>query len=785
MNIKASKEERKLKTTRKMFGRLGVLFLMVLFFCALSSSREALGAEVSGPDSGTAEGLDLWEEAAPSEGASFAGEASSEGVSFAGEAPSEGASFAGEAPAVVASGNCGERVFWELDSAGTLTIRGEGEMEDGERFSPMKEVKDSVTSVVVEEGVTTIGAYAFFNFAWMTSVELPKSLREIHAYAFSVCGSLPMVTLPDGLVSVGVCAFRHCQVLKEVRLPEGIREVAREAFAYCSMLARINLPDSLETLREGAFFHCSSLESVELPGGITELERSLFEECTGLARITVPSNVERIAQAVFRGCTVLAEVVLSQGVRIIDGNAFCGCKSLQGIEFPESVTTLGKAAFGECGLTSVSLPETVQAYGEHLFWRCKSLVSALLPSNMERLSNGMFQECSSLREVTLPEGLLVIEGNAFYACSSLTGMELPGSLRSIGAGAFANCTGLGQIQLPEGLAYLGEHAFANCTGLVEVYLPEGVAFVGVDVFEGCTGLPEVSSVVMEPETLEMWQNQMVSLKAKVLPRVARDTALVWVSGSPKVATVDAEGKVLALQPGKATIRAMTANGAKAYCKVTVRGGKVTKVVLDRASAKTNVGLTVQLRATATPEYALDTSVTWKSSNSKVAKVSQTGLVTAVRCGTATISAVASSGVRATCKVSVQQKYAYECTKGGVYRYLANENTVTKLANAGWTCKKAIRVAGKSSKQVYQLYNKKTKRYRYTANRNTASAAKKAGQTVSKAFFGGEASTNPVYEFCKDGKNYRYTSSKSNANSLKKQGWKYTGIAWYAELVAVK
>ena len=296
---------------------------------------------------------------------------------------------------------------------------------------------------------------------------------------------------------------------------------------------------------------------------------------------------------------------------------------------------------------------------------------------------------------------------------------------------------------------------------------------------------EVESIKLDRTSVTLKPGEIDKLTATVLPSNAVDATVSWKSGNTAVVKVGSTGKIKGIAPGTAKVRAMTPNGTKMFCTVTVKNSEVTKVTLNKTSASTNVGLTLQLTATVTPSDAENTAITWKSSNTKVAKVSAAGLVTAVRAGSCSITATAANGVQAACNVKVAEKYAYELSKDGVYRFLSNTTTIKKLKNAGWSYKKAFRVAGKSTIPVYEIYDKTTKRYRYTANKTDAVAAKKAGSTVSTAFYACKTQTTPVYEICgKDGKRYYYTTKKSTVTAQKKKGWTYKGIAWYAELAAI-
>ena len=164
------------------------------------------------------------------------------------------------------------------------------------------------------------------------------------------------------------------------------------------------------------------------------------------------------------------------------------------------------------------------------------------------------------------------------------------------------------------------------------------------------------------KTLELVKGKEIScnLKATVSPTKATDKSVIWTSSDNKVATVSSSGKVIAVGKGACTITC-TANDAskkKATCKITVKDIRATKVSLN-ATSKTlklepNKEINYTLKATISPNNATDKSVTWKSSDEKVATVSSNGKVVAVGKGTCTITCTAADGSKkyATCKITV-------------------------------------------------------------------------------------------------------------------------------------
>ena len=167
----------------------------------------------------------------------------------------------------------------------------------------------------------------------------------------------------------------------------------------------------------------------------------------------------------------------------------------------------------------------------------------------------------------------------------------------------------------------------------------------------------VTGVTLNKTSLNLVEGGSETLTATVAPSNATNKTVSWKSSDASTASVDANGKVTAVKAGSATITVTTADGSKtATCSVTVTSKtvSVTDVTLDKTEAALTQGETVQLTATVKPDDATDKTLTWSTSDSKVATVDETGKVTAVETGSATITAKAGDKT-ATCAVTVTAK----------------------------------------------------------------------------------------------------------------------------------
>ena len=362
------------------------------------------------------------------------------------------------AAAETASSTCGtpgDDVRWTLDADGVLTVAGSGAMRDYERSDPAP-WGNGVRRVVIEEGVTSVGAMAFME-----------------------CGSLTAARLPAGLTSIGSAAFGWCPALEEIGFPESLTEIGSQAFYACGGLTELVLPAGLRTIEYEAFSCCGGLTELVLPEGLVGIGLGAFSNCPSLAEVSFPAGLESIGAYAFNG----------------DG--------LRAAELPEGLTELGDCAFSDCGaLTKAVLPATLTTVGDNPFSGCKKLRKIDLAEENEALEiiDGVLYSradarligvpCAfKLEEHVVPEGTRTIGGFAFYNYQTLGTITLPDSVTEIGRLAFSGAYGLTTTPvLPEGLTKIGEMAFCNCIDLSAMTLPEGLAEIGDRAFEDCEEL---------------------------------------------------------------------------------------------------------------------------------------------------------------------------------------------------------------------------------------------------------------------------------------------------------
>lgn len=219
---------------------------------------------------------------------------------------------------IVASGNYGAEganVKWTLDSEGTLTFSGKGAMKDfeavdGPEPSPMWHGNEAVKEIVIENGITRIGDFAFDYCTEVESITIPDSVTSIGSFAFNNCSKLESITIPDSVISIDSIAFGECRNLKTITIPDSVTSLGENAFFYCTNLTSVKLSNNLECIKDATFFFCESLESVEIGNNVKSIEFSAFACCFKLKDVTLPESVNYIGDGAFFRCQSLDTITI-------------------------------------------------------------------------------------------------------------------------------------------------------------------------------------------------------------------------------------------------------------------------------------------------------------------------------------------------------------------------------------------------------------------------------------------------------------------------------------------
>ncbi len=363
-------------------------------------------------------------------------------------------------------------------------------------------IPEKINSVEIEY----IGANAFSGCDKLKSIDLSQcsKLRVIYGGAFNNCSSLTTIVLPKNLKDIRLPAFGGCISLTKIRVTEGCKNYFSDEngvlFSHTCLMhypagksdTSYIVPGFVESIYSPyAFDGCTSLKSIDL-SKCTKMTRFKIFVCPNLTSIKLPESLTKYVS--FAGWTTLESLDLSK------------CTALTGID-----------CYGCTGLTSIDLSN------------CTKLTS---------LGDYAFKGCTSLKSIDLPSSITSIGKKAFFGCSGLKSIDLPSSITSIGIDAFFGCTGLTSISVADGnTRYSSENGvlFNKDKTTLKCYpagktdtnysIPSSVDWIDINAFADCTGLTSIS--VADGNTSYLSENGILFNKKKtkliIYPKGKTDT----------------------------------------------------------------------------------------------------------------------------------------------------------------------------------------------------------------------------------------------------------------------
>ena len=373
---------------------------------------------------------------------------------------------------------------------------------------------------------------------------------------------------------------------------------------------------------------------------MTRIPDTILCYCTAKLDIVIPDSVTEIGDSAFRN-SGLVTVTIPDTVTKIEDSAFSGCTGLTSMMVPDSVTDMGTGVFANCtSLTNVTLPNIRQNIVASTFEGCTSLEKIVLPETVTAIRDSAFKNCTALKEIVWSKAPGLIEANAFYNCDALTEVEIPTTVTSVGDQAFYDCDSLTTVDFPDTVTKMGTKVFYDCDALTSVKLGSGITTIPASTFEHCDVL---ESIVIPRRVTTIGNSAFkdcVKFTSITIPR-----------------SVTSIGSTAFSYLNKLTIYGVAGTYAETYAndngiKFVDKQVGATDITLDPARLTINKGASAMLTLTIKPEDFTDT-VSWKSSDTSVVTVSDTGVVKGVGLGTATIKVVVGSK-SASCTVIVQQ-----------------------------------------------------------------------------------------------------------------------------------
>ena len=390
-------------------------------------------------------------------------------------------------------------------------------------------------SVVIPEGVTTLGKNAFRANRSLTQLTLPSTISVIGQGAFSMCESLVDVVIPEGVTQISTDAFNDCESLVNVTLPKSLKTIGSNAFADCTSLTTIKLPDNLQSITSTSFektvtiqvnegsatadlldernisYQIINSEIYPTTIGLNEDEKTLTQGETFQLRLNSysgnPTNKDLIWSTDNETVATVDEnglvTAVGEGTAVITGTsvgvapgatkpAFDTCTiHVEGVEgdYVYTVTDGNVTIEDYLGTdTEIVIPSTIAGkpvteIGPMSFWMDDNMTSVVIPEGVTTIGKQAFNGNDNLANIKLPSTLKTIGERAFWG-TAITELNVPEGVTSIGREAFNSCKELSSVTLPESLTYIGPNAFNSCPSLNEIRLPSNIISLGTNALRG-------------------------------------------------------------------------------------------------------------------------------------------------------------------------------------------------------------------------------------------------------------------------------------------------------------
>ncbi len=391
---------------------------------------------------------------------------------------------------------CGENITWSLDtSLCLLEISGSGEMYNYslvDNEAPWISYKKYIKKVIVSEGITSIGNYAFDNCNQMAEISLPSTLKSIGTGSFQACDSLTEVKLPEGLKSIGASAFWCCRNLKRLEIPSSLT-----AFSFSS----INQTDSLDEIvfPNGCNFMHVSANAIgikcldDITEGPVYFGNLLYEyrgEMVENTVFTVKDGTRLIRGSAFKNQTGLTDIIIPDSVWYVGIDALAGTTWYD--SQPDGLVMAGKVAYDYKGTMDINeviaLPDGTTGISPRAFKNDDLLVQLDVSSTLKYIGQESLYWTNRLTDISLPDGFKVIDTRAFEG-AYIESITLPASIEYIGDLAFSSSY-IRSVVFENGFSYdkIPEGMFRTCTRLETVVLSEGIKVIEAQAFKSCSKL---------------------------------------------------------------------------------------------------------------------------------------------------------------------------------------------------------------------------------------------------------------------------------------------------------
>ena len=371
------------------------------------------------------------------------------------------------------SGSCGDNVTWSYDANScTLTISGSGDMEDYDAtydrddetyYNPTYPWPSSVAKLVVKDGVTRLGSFAFYKCTSLVEVSLPESIGAFGSYCFAECSQLISLTIPSKVTVIpqGFCS--GCKKITAINIPSDVTHINKNAFLTTG-ITTLTIPTSVVYIGT----EIGNINHVTYEGSKTQWEKIEFGSYNNFEPTSRNTYAPAQAEGTFTNSQITWEVECDYCLRITGFG-----------DIPDF--NLGTAPWYDYNtqIKEVVIERNITRIGNYAFYNLKNLkefrslgedMVTHVAFSVKTIGESAFELCTALSTFPFSEmEQLESVGKYSFHSSGLSGdITFPDSLKCIEHGAFEN-TSINSVIIRKNVATIGQFAFNNCSKLTDIF----------------------------------------------------------------------------------------------------------------------------------------------------------------------------------------------------------------------------------------------------------------------------------------------------------------------------
>ena len=507
-----------------------------------------------------------------------------------------------EDSSVIVSGTCGTNATWTYNTeTGALIISGTGAIANykSAQTHPWEIYEDDIKSIVINDGITKIGNYAFDNFGSLMYVSIPDSVTEIGSNVFKYCTNLRSIVIPNSVYTLNYSAFEGCKNLVYITLSNSISYIQDTTFKGCSSLTHVTLPDSVYYINASAFSGCTSLKSITIGKNVVAIYNNAFNECTALKDVYYTGtedqwkgiSIDTTGNTALQNATMhnnstgdtggashkhdltvetleptctengyllytcdcgykYEKIYAELGHNIVATPAVLPTTTTYGCTYSEHCSSCGEVTVEGVIVPILNETSYTTKSGDYLISVFDDSTDTLTVYGTGTIEyghtlNSFYYEPLDKNVSYLVDTLIITEGitgignGAFHYDSFIT-IIIADSVTYIGKEAFYENDQLRSVFVGDGVKTIGNSAFANCYNLNEFKIGKSVESIGTNAFQYCESL---EGFIVDSE------NQYFSVDENGILYNGDKTELILCPQGSKVANYEMPSSVKEIRAG--------------------------------------------------------------------------------------------------------------------------------------------------------------------------------------------------------------------------------------------